>query len=257
MKTILILAPHQDDEILSCTYLIKKELLQNNNIIIGFITNGDYKGKKFTDIRAKESLESLTELGVKRENVFFFGYGDGTLYDLFYSEDDEKIPSKCSIQTYSCREFKTFHYLLTSSEVPYVKSALKDDLIKFLNIILPSVIYCPSIYDMHNDHKGTNLFLKEAIQSLRKSNGYNPEVYTYLIHAVRSDFFWPNRFGKFYNIPKNMNDDFWNKRIKIKNNDFKLKKALISNFSSQKPRANYYFLYSFAKGEEIFWKEDF
>ena len=45
-KKILILSPHQDDEILSCYQVIKDAEYSNNDLFIVYVTNGDYFGEQ-------------------------------------------------------------------------------------------------------------------------------------------------------------------------------------------------------------------
>ena len=110
MKTLAIIAPHQDDEILSCTYVMKNAIKNGDRVLVLFITNGDYYGKEFARIRFEESLKALLEIGIARENIYFLGYGDGSIYNLYCKKDNSIIISKClQSKTYTPNGFKTFH----------------------------------------------------------------------------------------------------------------------------------------------------
>lgn len=258
MENILILAPHQDDEILSCSYVIKKALEKGDNVLIAFITNGDYEGKALADIRATESKHALVSLGIDKNNIFFFGYGDDTINDLYNAPGNALIASKCSKFTYAPSGCQSFHKIHYGCETLYTKNSLLCDIIDFLRIYLPNQIYCPSKYDVHGDHNGTFLFLEQALDTM-KSSTYHPQIYTYLIHILNNFAYWPNRLGNkiIKPIGIRMKKSIWNKRIIIKGNkELVDKRKLISIFKSQKPSASYGFLYSFAKEEEIFWIGD-
>ena len=56
---VLIFAPHQDDEILSCAGLINSLIKSNAEISIVFATNGDFYGKESASIRLLESISAF------------------------------------------------------------------------------------------------------------------------------------------------------------------------------------------------------
>ena len=55
-KKILILSPHQDDEILSCYQVIKDAEYSNNDLFIVYVTNGDYFGEQKMLCRVQKVL---------------------------------------------------------------------------------------------------------------------------------------------------------------------------------------------------------
>ncbi len=257
MNCIVIFAPHPDDEVIACTYVIKRALYEGKNVIVVFVTNGDFKGRKYADIRIRESERALEKMGVSEKNIFYFGYGDGMIYKTFCTEIDEVIPSRCSYYTYASNRRSTFHKKLFDNEIIYSKRSILNDFIKFFDVFKPETIYSPSCVDAHDDHKGTYFFIIEAIRIINNSREYYPNIYTYLVHVFKNFHFWPNRIGSTYRKPFgiNMQDLDWKKRIIVtpKNTD-NLKYELISFFKSQKPRSHIGFLYAFSKNEEIFWK---
>lgn len=56
---ILIIAPHQDDEILSSCLLIQSRLRAGDEIFIAFATNGDRYGLDMGMRRYQESVRAL------------------------------------------------------------------------------------------------------------------------------------------------------------------------------------------------------
>lgn len=258
MKTLAIIAPHQDDEILSCTYVMKNAIKNGDRVLVLFITNGDYYGKEFARIRFEESLKALLEIGIARENIYFLGYGDGSIYNLYCKKDNSIIISKClQSKTYTPNGFKTFHKIKYGEESLYTRDFLSSDLGDFFRLFLPHEVYCPSKYDVHVDHLGTYCFVKQVLEYLNIEEKYKPKMYTYLIHIKKHFAYWPNRLGRKVNKPMGiaMSNEFWRKRLIVKgeNNSCKFKHKLISYFISQKPHAVYGFLYAFVKDEEIFW----
>lgn len=88
MEKILIIVPHEDDEINLAGGLIYS-LKNKDNVYVTFVTNGDfiYKAK----YRYMEAIKSLGILGVKKDNIIFLGYADQA-YDqsnhMYNSEKD-------------------------------------------------------------------------------------------------------------------------------------------------------------------------
>lgn len=260
MSKIVVFSPHQDDEILACTYAIKQARLKNDEVFVVFVTNGDFEGKEFCDIRALESIKALERIGISRENIIFLGYGDGVVYQLFHNNSVFSGKHKPSQYTYAPRGFKTFHNIEWNEEAFCSKNSLLKDIIQLLLKYNPDTIYCPSSYDFHGDHKGTYLFVKSAVNHINTVHYYNPIVYTYIIHAFEKSKIWPNRLGGSFKRPnpKVISKEYWKNRIAISSSEnpfFKIK--LISFFKSQKPFLNFGFLYSFSKKEEVFWLERF
>lgn len=258
MKTITIIAPHQDDEILSCTYVMENAVNSGERVIVLFITNGDYFGKKYAEIRCKESLKALLEVGIKKENIFFLGYGDGSIYQLYCSRKDTIIVSN-SMQnkTYAPVGFQTFRNIRLKKEADYSKKSLYGDLYEFFTTFKPQKVYLPSKYDVHTDHRGTYYFVKQVLKQLNNKQNYKPLLYTYLIHIKKHFAYWPNRCGTIIKKPIgiHMSKEVWNDRVIVKGtSNYIFKHKLISCFESQKPKAAYGFLYAFAKNEEIFWR---
>ena len=93
----MILAPHQDDEIIACagTINLLKEL--GLEVFIVFATNGDSGGREGASIRLKESTTVLKRLGISEKNIIILGFADtGMDYDniflwnLYHSPESKK-----------------------------------------------------------------------------------------------------------------------------------------------------------------------
>ena len=99
MKKILIIVPHEDDEINLAGGLIYS-LKNKDNVYVTFVTNGDfiYKAK----YRYMEAIKSLGILGVKKDNIIFLGYADQA-YDqsnhMYNSEKDWTFVFRKKIKT--------------------------------------------------------------------------------------------------------------------------------------------------------------
>ena len=71
---VLVLVPHEDDEINLAGSMIVNFINLGAEVYVCFSTNGDYQIS--AEVRLKEAANSLVVLGCKKENIFFLGYGD-------------------------------------------------------------------------------------------------------------------------------------------------------------------------------------
>lgn len=117
MRNILLLSPHPDDVELGCGGTISRLVDEGNNIYVAVfstckesLANGFYE----KDI-LNENLNSLQELGVKKDNIYYFDY--------------------------KVRNF--FHE----------RQNILEDIILLKNKIKPEIVFTPSTNDFHQDHK--------------------------------------------------------------------------------------------------------
>ena len=83
-KKIFYLFAHQDDEF--GIFIQIKEELKKNELFIFYLTSGTDKkiNKNELYLRDKESIKTLTSLGVKKENIFFVGRKLGIKHNKLY-----------------------------------------------------------------------------------------------------------------------------------------------------------------------------
>ena len=254
MKRILILSPHQDDEILSSYYLLKKTSHEKNLAYIAFATNGDYHGEEIARMRYYESIRAIMSCNVSPSHVFFLGYSDtgmrsdnSFLWNLYYNNT---IPCKTKhTKTWHPNNLKTFHNMLYAEEAAYTRDSFVQDLYMLFKIVSPDILIIPSYYDLHGDHHALYMFVTYV---MNKYHLFIP-IWCYLIHS-KDERKWPNRTGDFFEMPQNVPQAVWEKRIVI-SGDASLKntkKRVIASFISQAPKENNEFLLSFAKNEEVF-----
>jgi len=128
--TTIIFSPHQDDETLACGGTIAKKIMRGANVYIIFMTDGRNSHKTVLGIESNPTPEELKAIrkseskkvakifGVKRENVIFLDFRDGTLKD----------------------------------NISRAKEFVKNCLIK----LKPTEIFLPQEHDFHKDHSSTN-----------------------------------------------------------------------------------------------------
>lgn len=258
MKLVL-LAPHQDDEILSSCLYLRKLKHQNHKISIVFATNGDYKGKKIAKLRAQESTQALSILGIEKEDIYFMGYADtgmqptnSFLFRLYTSDLNQINKSPCSNKTYHPLGFDSVSKKIFGTESYYSKECFIKDLEAILIYLQPDILLVPSCYDCHYGHKALSFLINEILIYL----SIKPIVHSYLIHAG-DDLHWPNPNGPVFIRPGCIPYKIWNNRIiyNFSPEEAIWKQQIIHLFKSQTPRALEYYLCRFAKQEEFFLKE--
>lgn len=177
-KKILVLVPHQDDEINTAADLIIHCAQNGADVFTAYLTNGDWRYP--AEQRFKEALNALSVLGVPENHVFFLGYGDSlndrTSGHIFYAEKAPVSSPAGKIETYGTDSIPEYHFIKTASHAPYTKSAIINDIKMLLEDILPDMIVV-SDYDEHPDHRALVLLFEEALSILlRENNTFRPEV---------------------------------------------------------------------------------
>ncbi len=123
---ILVFAPHPDDESLGCFGYLVKAIKAKARVRVVVLTDGYFLSQP--ERRYKETLQTLSEIGIGKENIFFLGFKDIHLKKaLFCSEVIKNM----------IRSFK------------------------------PTVIFSTSNYDSNPDHKAAYHHLNEALKSVK------------------------------------------------------------------------------------------
>ena len=269
----LIVAPHQDDEILAFAGTIQKTIEEGNIVKVVFLTNGDYFGTKYSQIRYGESISALELLGVDRSDVTFLGYGDLTLAALLTAENPEQIfrGSSGESTTYGVSQLNAFDYHTMNTGDPADCSAanLTADFRNFLIANRPDRIYTTSEHEWHTDHQYAFILTRDTLKKLSSETGYHPVLCESVIHG--EDKVWPQEtsggtgtktVSRFTDpFPTKKNDLDWNKVIKFDLTDTQLKKKeeAIGKFASQNEGTEDYkgtreYNFSFCKRDEFYWE---
>lgn len=257
MQNIVVLAPHQDDEILS-SYLLLSSLLQEGAAVhVVFATNGDYEGADVSAIRNRESVVALKSIGIPEENLWFLGYADtgmpypeSFLLRLYHSGNPQAVLSSPNSGATYVAGGESYHCRQTGREAPYCRQSFKGDLAGVLEMLDPDLLILPSVHDCHGDHRAVGLFWKE-IQA--ESPRLQPTVYAYLVHGG-DDLIWPSRDTLHFDCPPCLPAPLWasRKQFQFSPELCGRKKEALETFVSQGPQAYDRYLLSFAKEEEFF-----
>lgn len=169
-KKVLVLVPHEDDEILVAGGVIEEYLKYGSEVFICFYTNGDFYVPAET--RLREALSVARDMGVPESNVVFLGYGDNMSAGMHIYNQPEAVcleSPRGRSTTYALEEHPPFG----SSE--YRRENIVSDLRRLVLELLPDTVFCVD-FDPHPDHAALSLFFDEAMESIlkRENNSYFP-----------------------------------------------------------------------------------
>ncbi len=150
-KSAMIIAPHQDDEVLGCGGLIGCKRENNIPVQIVFVTDGGashawhpkYQSGELIPVRKEEALTALSILGVDSSQIHFLNKPDSKLRFLNPIERQKTI----------------------------------EELAQILQSSQPEEIYVPHRHDRTKDHEATYELVQEAI----KLSGIKVDVLQYPI----------------------------------------------------------------------------
>lgn len=175
-KTIVIFAPHPDDEILCCSRTIAQRLQQGDRVKIIYVTDGDglqevlpARAQTYGRSRRTESRVATRVLGLEQSDLFFLNFPDRQLSDLM---ENENVRSQYTGQTYTNHDSAFPH-------TPYRLSLLQKNIDRLLSRLEPDEVYIPSQIDEHPDHRVTAQIVHNIL-SLREKK---PDIYEYIVHG--------------------------------------------------------------------------
>lgn len=256
-RHILILAPHQDDECLQTAGVIRSAAAAGNTVTVCFATNGDYAGEHEAAVRAAESRQVLSILGVPPERILFLGYPDtGMPYEESFLrrlyEGESKLRSRWGREATWTPEGRDFRFLRSGYHSPYTANGFRRDLRELLAFLRPDEIYVSAPGDVHGDHDALGRLTAEMVNA----SSHRPNLYYYLVHADKTDQ-WPNRCGPVFLEPEldSLRDLGTMERRRLPSGfSAKDKKELIERYISQNPAAYEGYLLAFAKEDELLFR---
>ena len=270
-KRIMILVPHQDDELFLCGTILGGLRQVTRNIFIVFTTNGDYGNNFYT--RRKECIRALSVYGVGKDNIFFLGYGDqySTEYGhMYHAPEDEIIISRAGYDnTYGddfCMKSNNFHHT-------YTLSNFKKDLENIIRLLLPDVFFCNDL-DWHPEHRFTSLMFDKVMgELLEKDRNYRPAIYKGFIYFLGWDGKLDYKEINLDNTKKPHRYLIGDKRFELGNPYFlwseRISFPIDSSLVAQKRNSLYHaiqkyafsknakrFYYSMMNSDAVFWKRE-
>jgi LmbE family N-acetylglucosaminyl deacetylase len=213
-ESIVIFAPHPDDEVIGCAGIIMQALARGARVKVVDITSGDgfdaaaagLTHKKVDEVgpddflalsrlRQTQSRNALEILGGKADDLIVLGYPDGDLGNLYDSTDEKVVRQQFTKknETYALIQ-RDYHSSVHGEPAPYQRRSVLGDLVEVLTTLRPTEIYVTDETDGHVDHRAAFWFVRDAAQQV----GYQGAVYTYLVHGLPA---WPFPSGVTPNRP--------------------------------------------------------
>lgn len=291
MGGIMVIVPHQDDEVLLTGGLLQQAAADGAPLRVVMATNGDYGCADCSvgHARLSETLAGLAEIGIGEENVVFLGYADtgmpreeSFLWKMLAEEDGEKVfRSHCSECTYGLEHKPDFHTATYGQPAVYTRNSFAADLKACIAAFQPKKIITTCAGDTHGDHSALYYFVCEALKELQgdfenfekmqmeqagegnenwNENWNQTELYVGVVHSCAGDENWPLREKMdVFTCPEGLDKNgglLWGERIAVPVPDVEKKgRMLARHVTALKPDA-VEFLNSFLKEEELFWKID-
>ena len=136
---IMILVPHQDDELNICGGMLTSGYFKNENVILVYSTNGDY----FCNYKAriKETNKLIKKLKIPKKNVIYMGYSDqhykGEKHIYLTHKPDVFTSKKGNHKTFS----NNYHYNKYKNNAEFNDENFVNDIKDIINDYYPDVIF--------------------------------------------------------------------------------------------------------------------
>jgi LmbE family N-acetylglucosaminyl deacetylase len=193
--SVLVIAPHPDDEALCCGGTISLARRAGARVTIVWITSGD--GSRATALlntralwlrpsvyrnlgvqRVAEARRSASLLGVDADSLYFLGYPDTGMRIL--AREHFESP---------WRSHRTHLMAVTQPDALsvgalYEGRSVVTDLLEILDRTKPTVILAPSVLDTHPDHQGVAQLTAQAVGEY----GALDRLHVWIVHGGKG---WP------------------------------------------------------------------
>ncbi len=186
-KRVLVLVPHEDDDIAMAGGTIRLYVDGGAEVYVAFATNGDNGSD--ADTRVSEAIAGLSILGVPESNILLLGYGDSwdyrTYKHIYHAPGDAVVASAAErTQTFGARGITDFHSTVYNEPAAYTRDNFVADIRNLLVMLRPDVIFCVDL-DSHTDHAGLSWLFEEALGTLLpRDKTYRPKVYKGYAYSI-------------------------------------------------------------------------
>lgn len=261
--SIVVFAPHPDDEAISLGGWVADQVLQNKSVYGVMMTDGEAFARavrsnrlskrpflasvdfrKLGKIRRVEGINAFLALGIPEEKQFFLAYPGNGLRRIFESSNaDRLIKSPATRQRFGIACWQG-----NKRSVSFCRNSLIRDIDQILTKTRPEVVVIPALFDSNQDHIATAKIVLERLKALKQE----PKIVMYLVH-VGSRRNFPKPYG--YKPDAGISDPIGlpkpQRYFPSKHALEKKSKALKSHRSQIRLKDG--FLMSFMRREELFW----
>ena len=176
-RTVLVIVPHQDDEINLGYGVIDAFTEAGGSVYVLFTTNSDRSDN--AQLRTEEAVLCCGLMHVPKANIILLGYGDHINNPCFYlgGENEVRTSEGGYSKTYGAFGITDFHTLRYGEAADYTWGNMKNDLKQVVLDIRPDVIFAVDTDD-HSDHAAASQLFDLAMgEILREQPLYKPLVY--------------------------------------------------------------------------------
>lgn len=272
-KTLMVIIPHEDDEINIAGSTIHGSILEGIHVICVFSTWGD---NSYTpDIRRREAVKSLSTLGVKEHDIIFLGYPDGGVHGenaVYIHGDSDNFTVRGRHETYGTKAAPDFCMAAHGFHRPFTREGMIQDMEDVVLAHKPDAILCID-YDVHPDHRACSAAFKTAIGRIlqRPGNKYFPVIFKGFAYKTAfesvPDFYAPHMLSTVFardNLPEpsweTSNPAYaWDERIRLPVPE-ECRRPLLSDnlihkaFCCHVSQKGYRYAAKVANGDQVFWK---
>jgi len=197
--TLLIVAPHPDDESLCCGGLIHMARQAGARVAIVWVTDGDgsrwdamltrhalFPGtgtyQSLGRTRADEARGAARTLEVDPASLYFLGYPDRGVLPLL----DHYYEPAAPWRSHFTGARRVIYPDAFEPGAPYAGHSLVRNFEAILERVHPTLVFAPSPKDAHPDHSGTGLMVARVLAE----RGESPELRYWIVHGGPG---WPAR----------------------------------------------------------------
>ena len=174
IKSALILAPHQDDELNIAGLLLDQMKTAGVSITVCFATNGDYNGNEETRLNEAKTVAKI----FGDWNIVYLGYGDsGYEGSLLNATDDDTVATSPAgfSESHGVGDIQDFHFVQHGEHISYTRNNLLSDIKKVLLTVRADLVFCVDA-DNHPDHVLLSNLFDKAMSEITQTTDYHPLV---------------------------------------------------------------------------------
>jgi LmbE family N-acetylglucosaminyl deacetylase len=189
--SVLVVAPHPDDECIATGGAIQKAIKAGARVHIVYLTYGDnyelayWALKKIPaltssefrtlgEARHAEAVKGAASLGLTPDHLTFLGYPDSGTLRIW---ETTWKPGTSRLHVATDARSVPYSDALSPGSL-YNAAAITADLESVIQVFRPTVVLFPSPLDLNPDHQSAYLFVTAALHDL----DVHPSRYTYLVH---------------------------------------------------------------------------